>query len=191
MRSPVREPLDPALGGDRVCADLSRRVIRQVFSAFQRTYGLNLNPMTDNEGIDFVNDPRPEIRDLSYSRSRDRQLLDLLKGSTIDMGFGPRDDEDDAAGAGDPDSDADWPSDRLETFIKDLPRGPGYVCDVVYHSERLPVVVYAVLVNRGQGLEVAELELFRRDWGTSVESDPTSTRHRRPPSSPTARTPRA
>jgi hypothetical protein len=165
MRSPVREPLDPALGGDRVCADLSRRVTRQVFSAFQRTYGLNLNPMTDNEGIDFINDPRPGIRDLSYSRSRDRQLLDLLKGSTIDMGFGPRDDEDDAAGAGDPDSDADWPSDRLETFIKDLPRGPGYVCDVVYHSEQLPVVVYAVLVNRGQGLEVAELELFRRDWG--------------------------
>lgn len=81
------------------------------------------------------------------------------------MGFGPRDDEVGSAGAGDPDSDADWPHDRLETFIKDLPRGPGYVCDVVYHSEQLPVTVYAVLVNRGQGLEVAELELFRRDWG--------------------------
>ena len=39
------------------------------------------------------------------------------------------------------------------------------MCDIVYHSEQLPVVVYGVLVNRGRGLEVAELELFRRDWG--------------------------
>jgi hypothetical protein len=119
--------------------------------------------MTEKVGIDFINDPDPKVRDLSYSRSRDRQLLDLLKGSTIDMGFGPREDEE--LSSGDLDSDEGWPSDRLETFIKDRPRGPGYVCDVVYHSEQLPVVVYAVLVNRGRGLEVAELELFRRDWG--------------------------
>ncbi len=83
----------------------------------------------------------------------------------------------------------DWPSDRLETNVKEKPRGPGYVCDVVYHSEQLPMTVYAVLVNRGQGLEVAKLELFRRDWGDIDGFDhyvlPET------PISPTARTRRA
>lgn len=54
---------------------------------------------------------------------------------------------------------------RLEIYIKEKPRGRGYVCDIVYHSEDLPVLVYAVVINRGHGLEVAELELFRSDWG--------------------------
>ena len=107
--------------------------------------------MTDDQGVDFINDDDLSIRDLSYSRSRMRQMVDLVKGSFFDMGFGPRDE--------------DWPRDRLETYVKEHPRGPGYVCDIVYQSEDLPVTVYAVLVNRGQGLEVAELELFRKDWG--------------------------
>jgi len=119
--------------------------------------------MTDDQDVDFVNDDDLSIRDLSYSRSRMRQLVDLVKGSFFDMGFGPRDDE--APEPGDVDSDEDWPRDRLETYVKEHPRGPGYVCDIVYQSEDLPVTVYAVLVNRGQGLEVAELELFRKDWG--------------------------
>lgn len=119
--------------------------------------------MAKHERVDFINDPDLSIRDLSYTRSRMRQLVDLAKGSFLDMGFGPRDDE--APGPDDVDSDEDWPSDRLETYVKECPRGPGYVCDVVYQSEDLPVTVYAVLVNRGQGLEVSELELFRKDWG--------------------------
>lgn len=119
--------------------------------------------MTDDKRVDFINDDDLSIRDLSYSRSRMRQLVDLAKASFLDMGFGPREDE--APAPGDVDSDGDWPHDRLETYVKEHPRGPGYVCDVVYHSEDLPVTVYAVLVNRGQGLEVAELELFRKDWG--------------------------
>lgn len=41
----------------------------------------------------------------------------------------------------------------------------------MYNSEQLPVTVYAVLVNRGRGLEVAELELFRRNWGYFDEHD--------------------
>jgi hypothetical protein len=43
--------------------------------------------------IDFIHDPDLNIRDLSYSRSRVGQLLDLTKGSFFDMGFGPRDDD--------------------------------------------------------------------------------------------------
>lgn len=178
MRAPLCDPSAPERGSERVCADLSRRVTRQVFPASQRTCWLNLDSVTDNDEIDFINDPDLAIRDLSYS-SRIRQVVDLTKGSFFDMGFGPREDEDDPAGAGDPDSDADWPSDRLETYVKEKPRGPGYVCDIVYHSESLPVTVYAVLVNRGQGLEVAELELFRKDWGYTDGFD-----HYVPPETP-------
>jgi hypothetical protein len=112
--------------------------------------------------IDFVNDPDLAVRDLSYSRGRVGQLLDLTKGSFFDLGFDPRDD--DEVDAADLDADDDWPSDRLEIYVKEKPRGPGYVCDIVYHSEQLPVIVYAVLLSRGHGLEVAELELFRRGW---------------------------
>jgi hypothetical protein len=146
-----------------VCADLSRQLTRQVFSAFQRTYWLNLGFMTEKDPLDFINDPDLDVRDLSYSRSRVGQLLDLLKGSFFDMGFGPRDDE--VESPADLGSDEDWPDNRLEIYVKEMPRGPGYVCDIVYHSEQLPVIVYAVLINRGQGLEVGEMELFRRDWG--------------------------
>jgi hypothetical protein len=42
MRSPVRDPIGPERGIERVCADLSRRVTRQVFLALERTYWLNL-----------------------------------------------------------------------------------------------------------------------------------------------------
>jgi hypothetical protein len=122
-----------------------------------------------SEKIDFINDPDLDIRDLSYSRSRLGQLLDLTKGSFFDMGFGPRDD--DGVDPSAIDADGDWPTDRLEIYVKEKPRGPGYVCDVVYNSEQLPVTAYAVLVNRGRGLEVAELELFRRNWGYFDEHD--------------------
>ena len=132
--------------------------------------------MTDNGRIDFISDPDLNIRDLSYTRSRIRQLVDLAKGSFFDMGFGPRHDE---APAPADLEDEDWPFDRLETYVKEHPRGPGYVCDIVYESEDLPVTVYAVLVNRGQGLEVAELELFRKDWGYTDGFD-----HYVPPDTP-------
>jgi len=125
--------------------------------------------MGQSEEIDFIHDPDLNIRDLSYTRSRVGQLLDLTKGSFFDMGFGPR--NDDEVDASDIDADGDWPTDRLEIYVKEKPRGPGYVCDIVYNSEQLPVTVYAVLVNRGRGLEVAELELFRRNWGYFDEHD--------------------
>lgn len=118
------------------------------------------------KAIDFVSDPDLAVRDLSYSRSRARQLVDLTKASFFDMGFGPRDDE----GVTD-EPDEDWPIDRLEIYVKENPRGPGYVSDFVFHSENLPVTVYGVLVNRGNGLEVGELELFRRNWGCLDGSD--------------------
>ena len=114
------------------------------------------------EEIDFTNHSDLRVRDLSYIGSRMRQLVDLIKGSFFDMGFGPQDEDADSYDNG---HDEDWPRDRLEIYIKEKPRGPGYVCDIVYHSEDLPVIVYAVLINRGHGLEVAELELFRRNWG--------------------------
>ncbi|MGW0162083.1 hypothetical protein ACWDUN_22500 [Mycobacterium sp. NPDC003323] len=123
---------------------------------------------TGNAGVDFINDPDLRIRDLSYTGSRVRQLVDLAKGSFFDMGFGPRNGDSDSY---DVTVDEEWPRDRLEIYIKDKPRGPGYVCDIVYYCEDLPVTVYAVLINRGRGLEVAELELFRRNWGCFDDHD--------------------
>ncbi|WP_331717038.1 hypothetical protein, partial [Rhodococcus qingshengii] len=116
----------------------------------------------EEETIDFITHPDQRVRDLSYGRSRMRQLVDLAKGSFFDMGFGTQDGDEAAAGIS---SAEDWPTSRLEIYIKEKPRGPGYVCDIVYHSENLPVTVYAVVINRGHGLEIAELELFRTGWG--------------------------
>lgn len=99
----------------------------------------------------------PEVRDLSYERSRSRQMYDLLKDSLIDFGWPEK--------LENPHDPATWPKDRLELYAKQRARGVGYVADFVYTSRDLPVRVYGILINRGKGLEVAELELFRRDWG--------------------------
>lgn len=98
----------------------------------------------------------PLVRDLSYERPRSRQVIDLYKGSLFDPGWEPLDD---------PSDESSWPRDRLELYMKERPRGLGYVADFLFHSRDLPVTVYGVLINRGHGLEVAELELFRMDWG--------------------------
>lgn len=98
----------------------------------------------------------PEVRDLSYERSRSRQMYDLLKDSLIDFGHEPVED---------PRDESTCPKDRLELYIKQRPRGAGYIADFVYTSRDLPVRVYGILINRGKGLEVAELELFRLFWG--------------------------
>jgi hypothetical protein len=49
----------------------------------------------------------------------------------------------------------------LELFIKERPRGRGYVCDFVYREPGLPVALYGTLVNEGNGLMVNEVELWR------------------------------
>ena len=113
------------------------------------------DPDVDEEDLQLRSD-HPIVRDLSYERSRSRQVLDLYKGSLFDPGWEHRDD---------PSNEAPWPRDRLELYMKERARGPGYVADFLYNSRDLPVTVYGVLVNRGRGLEVAELELFRLDWG--------------------------
>lgn len=100
----------------------------------------------------------PQVRDLSYERSRMRQLNDLYKGALFDPGWERED-------ALDPDDESTWQAERLELYIKERSRGKGYVSDFVYRSRDLPVTVYGVLINRGRGLEVIELELFRSSWG--------------------------
>lgn len=45
----------------------------------------------EEETIDFITHPDQRVRDLSYGRSRMRQLVDLAKGSFFDMGFGTQD----------------------------------------------------------------------------------------------------
>lgn len=97
-----------------------------------------------------------EVRDLSYDRDRPRQLLDLYKDSLFDPGY----DKEQIT-----ENETTRPSDRLEMYIKRRSRGDGYVADFVYKSRNLPVIVYGVFVDRGRGLEVAELELFRQRWG--------------------------
>jgi hypothetical protein len=97
-----------------------------------------------------------EVRDLSYDHNRTRQLMDLYKDALIDPGYDPEQITDD---------ESTWPTDRLELYIKRRSRGKGYVADFVYASKDLPVTVYGVFVDRGRGLEIAELELFRPQWG--------------------------
>lgn len=97
-----------------------------------------------------------DFRDLSYDATRMRQMLDLTKGSLFDMDM----EQLPAGGEG-------W--DRLELYIKERSRGPGYVADFVYVAHDLPCRVYGTLVTRGAGLEIAELELFTLTWRDSGE----------------------
>ncbi|GAA2558854.1 hypothetical protein GCM10009861_18700 [Neomicrococcus aestuarii] len=105
-----------------------------------------------------IRSDHPQVRDLSYDRSRMRQLNDLYKGAMFDPGW----DRNDAL---DPDDESTWQTERLELYIKERARGKGYVSDFIYNSRDLPVTVYGILINRGRGLEIAELELFRTSWG--------------------------
>jgi hypothetical protein len=85
----------------------------------------------------------PAVRDLSYDKGRSRQYLDLWKQSLVETSLDPWEGTDpqdkyDAA-----------PGPSLELFIKERPRGRGYVCDFVYREPGLPVAVYGTLVNEG------------------------------------------
>jgi len=62
---------------------------------------------------------------------------------------------------GDPDAEGV----SLELFIKEHPRGPGYVSDFIYSDPALPVTVCGVLLSSATGLVIGELELFRAQWG--------------------------
>jgi hypothetical protein len=121
---------------------------------------------------DFVNPDAPqgerhlkpdhwEVRDLSYDISRMRQRLDLMKQSIMVRTMDPWEAY---PGPGGVPEDA-IPGPSLELFIKERPRGPGYVADFHYQSRDLPVSVYGILVNSGVGLEIAELELWQPRWG--------------------------
>ena len=106
--------------------------------------------MTDEATAQLPED-HLDVRDLSYDFTRTRQMYDLFKQSLFDPGF-------------DQPPSREIPSDRLELYMKRRARGEGYVADFVYTSRDLPVRVYGILINRGRGLEVAELELFRLTW---------------------------
>lgn len=106
--------------------------------------------MTDEATAQLPED-HLDVRDLSYDFTRTRQMYDLFKQSLFDPGF-------------DQPPSREIPSDRLELYVKRRARGEGYVADFVYTSRELPVRVYGILINRGRGLEVAELELFRLTW---------------------------
>lgn len=131
-------------------------------------YGGSMTPRPEFGPDDFVNPDAPEdeqrlradhpaVRDLSYERSRDRQLADLFKGSMFEPGWERQesDDEDEFVPQ----------AQRLELYLKERSRGKDYVSDFVFRSKEFPVIVYGILINRGKGLEIAELELFRTSWG--------------------------
>ncbi|MGW7317387.1 hypothetical protein [Streptomyces sp. NPDC054865] len=103
----------------------------------------------------------PHVRDLSYERSRDRQAVDLWKGSLIATVTEPWDAYPNLSQI--PEGAVPGPS--LTLFVKERSRGAGYVADFVYEAADLPVTVHGVLVNQGAGLGVMELELWRPDWG--------------------------
>lgn len=138
-------------------------------SANTLQYSVGMTPKPEFDPADYENPDAPEdqrrlradhfqVRDLSYERSRMRQLIDLYKGAVFDPGWEKRDDLD-------PEDESTWQTERLEIYIKERARGKGYVADFVYDSKELPITVYGILINRGRGLEVAELELFRSSWG--------------------------
>jgi hypothetical protein len=117
----------------------------------------------------------PAVRDLSYDQGRARQYLDLWKQSLVEMALDPWE------GTDPHDRHDAQPGPWLELFVKERPRGRGYVCDFVYREAGLPVAVHGTLVNEGHGLMVNELELWRggvtggweyRDaWGDYVGPD--------------------
>ncbi|MEU4332575.1 hypothetical protein [Nonomuraea dietziae] len=94
----------------------------------------------------------PRVRDMSYDANRLRQGLDLYKQSIQIAVMQPWDDRD---------PEVDNPGETLELYIKERPRGPGYVCDFLYRAPDLPVTVYGTLINQDRGLMVNELELWR------------------------------
>ncbi|CAL9635599.1 hypothetical protein SUDANB120_06196 (plasmid) [Streptomyces sp. enrichment culture] len=104
----------------------------------------------------------PRVRDLSYERSRGRQAWDLWKGSLIATVTEPWDAYPDFSEI----PEVAVPGPSLTLFVKERPRGAGYVADFVYEAADLPVTVDGVLVNQGAGLGVIELELWRPDWGS-------------------------
>ncbi len=123
----------------------------------------------------------PAVRDLSYDEGRARQYLDLWKQALVEPALDP------GAGGGAPTtSGGAAPGASLQLFVKEQPRGRGYVCDFVYQAPDLPIAVYGTLVNEGHGLMVNELELWRggvlglweyRDaWGDYVGPDPAAPR---------------
>lgn len=97
-----------------------------------------------------ITGPRRRSRRRLY-RSRIDQIMALASDAVLTVVDDPEDP--DAAGA------------SLELYVKEQPRGEGYVCDFVYSDPHLPVTVCGVLLRSVTGLTVGELELFRAQWG--------------------------
>lgn len=112
----------------------------------------------ENERL--IRSDHPRVRDLSYDQGRTRQEIDMWKGALQQVAMDPWEHAEEP-GVGEP-----GPS--LELFIKERPRGRGYVCDFVYRARGLPVTVYGTIANEGHGLFINELELWRggrfSDW---------------------------
>jgi hypothetical protein len=119
------------------------------------------------EGERLLRSDHPFVRDLSYETSRMRQEWDLGKAALISTAIDPF--EKYRPGDELPEGETFGPS--LELYIKERSRGPGYVADFLYDAAGLPVTVYGILVNFGHGLEISELELWRKRWGYWDEYD--------------------
>src|ERR1700722_15845155 len=85
------------------------------------------------------------------NRSRLDQIIGLAAGAIVTKVDAP--DDPSAEGA------------SLELYIKEEPKGPGYVCDFVYVDQSLPVTLCGVLLAADNGLFIGELEIFRAQLG--------------------------
>jgi len=130
------------------------------------------NPEADPE--DRVLRPdHPRVRDASYDDSayHMRQQVDLLKDALFKVAIDP--------------CFAEWDEsapperwERLELYVKERPRGRGYLSDFLYWANDIPVMLYGTFANVGAGLVISEIQLWRTDsweyrdsWGDYVGPD--------------------
>lgn len=136
---------------------------------------------TDSDYVNPEADPQdrrlrpdhPYVRDGSYDDSsyHMRQQVDLSKDALFKVAIDP------CFGEWDESAPPErW--ERLELFVKERPRGRGYLSDFLYWANDIPVMLYGTFANVGAGLVISEMQLWRTDsweyrdrWGVYVGPD--------------------
>ena len=123
------------------------------------------------EGQRRLRADHPKVIDSSYTTTRMQQRVELWKGSVQTHALDPMEGVD----FNDPDSK---PGPELTLYIKERPRGRGYLADFVYCEPGWTHTVYGTLVSDGAGVVINEIEFWRHGswsytdgWGDYVGPD--------------------